>query len=82
MKIQRQTELGVNLFVLSFVCSMLSISVSARELDPMPEDLIYCTVCHGVMLQGNSSTEAPGLAGLPAWYIESQLTAFSEGWAG
>lgn len=70
------------LFGLTAVLSIFAVSVQSRELTPIPEELVYCTVCHGVMLQGNSSNEAPGLAGLPAWYVESQLRSFAKGWRG
>ncbi|MGH8221341.1 MAG: c-type cytochrome [Woeseiaceae bacterium] len=47
-----------------------------------PQELVYCTVCHGADLQGNSVLKAPRLSGLAPWYVERQLAAFSEGWRG
>jgi cytochrome c553 len=53
-------------------------------VDPVlaPEAFRYCTVCHGVGLQGNRVLDAPKLAGLPAWYLNRQMQAFREGWRG
>ena len=47
-----------------------------------PEPYRYCVVCHGVELMGNHAVDAPRLAGLPAWYLSRQMTAFREGWRG
>ena len=52
------------------------------ELVLAPEELRYCTVCHGVELAGNQAVDAPRLAGLPDWYLERQMEAFREGWRG
>jgi cytochrome c oxidase subunit 2 len=41
-----------------------------------------CAPCHGAEGQGNPSIEAPAIAGLPQWYIESQLASFQNGWRG
>lgn len=44
-------------------------------------DQLYqlCTQCHGQQLEGNSEIAAPAVAGLPAWYVESQLEKFKAG---
>lgn len=68
--------------LISIALALLPIASQAREIEVIPEELIYCSVCHGTMLSGNKSTEAPGIAGLPAWFVEKQLIAFSEGWRG
>jgi cytochrome c oxidase subunit II len=47
-----------------------------------PDQFVYCTVCHGVQMKGNSSIEAPRLSGMDAAYIERQLLAFKKGWRG
>ena len=41
-----------------------------------------CVPCHGAQGAGNPALEAPPIAGLPAWYIEGQLTKFRHGWRG
>ena len=41
-----------------------------------------CQPCHGAMGQGNPDIAAPAVAGLPQWYIESQLLSFQNGWRG
>jgi cytochrome c oxidase subunit 2 len=38
-----------------------------------------CVSCHGNNGQGNKTFNAPSIAGLPQWYIESQLTKFRTG---
>ncbi len=39
----------------------------------------YCLQCHGAEGAGNASIGAPPLAGLDAWYLESQLLKFQSG---
>lgn len=47
---------------------------------PIPADeLVYCTVCHGVQLMGNPIIRAPRLSGMETWYVEQQLRNFSAG---
>jgi cytochrome c553 len=41
-----------------------------------------CAPCHGESGAGNADIAAPAIAGLPQWYIESQLTGFQAGWRG
>ena len=41
-----------------------------------------CAPCHGAAGVGNPDIQAPAIAGLPQWYIESQLQAFQAGWRG
>lgn len=52
--------------------------------DPVipPDELVYCTVCHGIQLRGNRVIEAPRLSGMEPWYVERQLIAFKNGWRG
>jgi cytochrome c553 len=38
-----------------------------------------CVPCHGQSGQGLPELEAPPIAGLPAWYVEAQLTKFRGG---
>ena len=47
-----------------------------------PDNLVYCTVCHGVQMMGNQKIDAPRLSGMDAWYIEQALGAFQKGWRG
>ena len=54
-------------------------AIAAAEDEPLPvpaEDLVFCTVCHGVQLMGNDILKAPRLSGLSPWYVENQLEAF------
>ena len=81
-KVNSITPLQSATLIILWFLSLLASSVNARTLEPVPESMIYCTVCHGTMLQGNRSTEAPGIAGLPKWYTKNQLLAFALGWRG
>jgi cytochrome c oxidase subunit 2 len=38
-----------------------------------------CTRCHGPSGQGNPDIAAPSIAGLPGWYVETQLSNFRGG---
>jgi len=38
-----------------------------------------CEACHGKHGEGNPAIQAPAIAGLPAWYVESQITKFRTG---
>ena len=38
-----------------------------------------CVPCHGSAARGSARRKAPGLAALPAWYLEKQLTDFKSG---
>ena len=39
----------------------------------------FCTQCHATDGGGNSKVLAPGIAGLPSWYVELQLKNFKNG---
>lgn len=41
-----------------------------------------CQPCHGEAGAGDADIAAPVIAGLPQWYIESQLQSFQAGWRG
>jgi cytochrome c oxidase subunit 2 len=71
-------------FMLTAVALLALISlVRAEDELPIPADeFVYCTVCHGVQMMGNSIIEAPRLSGMESWYVESQLRAFKKGWRG
>lgn len=38
-----------------------------------------CVACHGTKAEGKKELGAPSIAGLPQWYIESQLKKFKDG---
>jgi len=72
--------------VWAFTAAVLFFVVSpllAQDELPIPADeFVFCTVCHGVQLMGNSVIEAPRLSGMAGWYVERQLQAFRKGWRG
>jgi len=41
-----------------------------------------CVPCHGDAATGNPAIAAPPIAGLPAWYVEAQLTKYQVGLRG
>ena len=64
---------------------MLALTSPIRAEDELPipaDEFIYCTVCHGVQMMGNSIIKAPRLSGMERWYVENQLRAFKKGWRG
>ncbi len=65
--------------------AMLALTSPIRAEDELPipaDEFIYCTVCHGVQMMGNSIIKAPRLSGMERWYVENQLRAFKKGWRG
>lgn len=68
-------------FVLWFF--LVSSSLASTNDNPVPpDDLIYCTVCHGVNLMGNPLLKAPRLSGMAPWYVKQQLQSFKNRWRG
>lgn len=72
-------------------CAALLFGVFAAACDPTPappglargaELFETCAPCHGEAGQGNPEIAAPAIAGLPQWYVESQLAAFQAGFRG
>lgn len=61
---------------------VLFANASAQETAIPPDDLVYCTVCHGVQLMGNEVLRAPRISGMEPWYVKRQLLAFRDGWRG
>lgn len=66
-----------------------ALAQAAGEDDAPPADLergetlfVLCTQCHGDRGQGNPDVEAPAIAGLPAWYVESTVSKFKMGGRG
>jgi cytochrome c553 len=41
-----------------------------------------CIACHGQQGEGRADVEAPAIAGLPEWYVSTQLTKFRNGLRG
>lgn len=67
------------------LCVAVIIGNAAIAEDKFPvvaEEFVYCTVCHGAQLMGNSTIRAPRLSRMESWYVERQLQAFKNGWRG
>jgi len=62
------------------VCPALVFASDAPVVPP--QKFVYCTVCHGADLKGNSNIQAPRLSGMEAWYVARQLESFSKSWRG
>lgn len=71
--------------------AFVALTLAAAACDPTPPPVgmergaeLYetCQPCHGAAGQGNPDIQAPAIAGLPQWYIESQLASFQNGWRG
>lgn len=70
------------LAALALVTAPLAVAEDEEDLVIAPEELVYCTVCHGVQLMGNRNINAPRLSGMESWYVARQLEAFQKGWRG
>jgi cytochrome c553 len=62
--------------------AMLATSASAQASDRGSELYDLCQQCHGTAGGGNAAFLAPAIAGLPQWYVESQLHKFRDGQRG
>ena len=68
---------------------VLALVAGACDPTPPPVGMVRgaelyetCQPCHGPAGEGNPAIAAPAIAGLPQWYIESQLQSFQNGWRG
>ena len=62
--------------------TMADDGVAAADLDRGEALYDLCTQCHGAEGQGNPTIEAPSIAGLPRWYVESTVKKFRAGGRG
>ncbi|WP_405241875.1 c-type cytochrome [Lentisalinibacter salinarum] len=72
---------------LALLLSVSCLALVCRGEAPNPArapatGLTACITCHGVEGRGNARVNAPRIAGMDAWYIRRQLTAFRDGWRG
>ena len=84
-------ELGTRLLLTTMLVMVMSVMTSATfagaafaqadgaDLARGEQLFALCTKCHATDGGGNSEALAPAIAGLPAWYVESQLVKFKEG---
>ncbi len=74
--------LGKWLVVMAMV--MAGFSGTANAGDAVAGEPVFdlCTQCHGTAGEGNPSIAAPGIAGLPEWYVAAQLRKFRNGHRG
>ena len=67
-----------------FAAAIFFAPLSHADESPVipPDEYVFCTVCHGVQLKGNTLIEAPRISRMETWYVERQLHAFKKGWRG
>jgi len=69
--------------LLAFVAPALGLSALSAEAaegkDPKAVFVRLCAQCHGPDGGGMKLSEAPAIAGLPEWYLTSQLKKFKSG---
>lgn len=66
-------------FLVSMTVMAALAAACSAPTDPMAlgaARFSQCTPCHGDQGWGNRAIETPPIAGLPAWYVESQLKGF------
>jgi cytochrome c553 len=66
--------------VLLFAALSLAFAAraGAQDMARGKELFAMCEHCHGNQAQGNQVALAPSIAGLPAWYIETQIHKFKD----
>lgn len=70
------------LAVLIISAGNYAVAQDDDELVIASEELVFCTVCHGVQMMGNRNINAPRLSGMDDWYVRQQLVSFRNGWRG
>ena len=81
----RMLKAAHRLFGAALLLGAAACSVAGeREPPPAPATELFqlCQQCHGERALGNQPVNAPSIAGLPQWYIESQLKKFKQGGRG
>jgi len=67
-------------FLVAATLALAATAATAADDGPVvPEEFVYCTVCHGVQLMGNEIIRAPRLSGMETWYVMQQLQNFKAG---
>lgn len=69
--------LGMFLFISTKPTGLLAAQTSLYRSQSIYRQL--CASCHGSQGEGNYSVKAPALAGLPHWYVKTQLEKFKNG---
>ncbi len=72
----------MKIFALAAALSFAGIATAQDKLPIPGDELVYCTVCHGVQMMGNPIIQAPRLSGMEQWYIDRQLHSFKKGFRG
>jgi cytochrome c553 len=68
--------------VAALVVAMLAAPALAQDVERGREIFALCTQCHLSDGSGNHLALAPAIAGLPEWYVKSQLQKFRVGHRG
>ena len=75
---------GISIFIFATVLWHTPLKAESNTISKERAQAIYdlCANCHGDNGQGKVELEAPAIAGLPAWYVSSQLYKFKNGTRG
>jgi cytochrome c oxidase subunit 2 len=65
--------------LLAVLATACDYKVSAEATAPGQEIFELCVQCHGPAGAGQRPLNAPSIAGLPKWYVETQLKKFRSG---
>ena len=67
----------------ALLAAAVLVASGTAAADERGEELFpLCSQCHGAAGEGNAAALAPSIAGLPAWYVETQLQKFRSGLRG
>ena len=72
----RQTKRSILILYVTSALIAFSSGLGSAETRTERYFFTLCAMCHGQQGGGNQALGAPAIAGLPAWYVEAQLTKF------
>lgn len=68
----------VLMLALTLVPIPFAWGAAPASVEQLASDYRYCTTCHGANGNGNVAIQAPSLAGIEPWYLQSQLGVYRE----
>jgi cytochrome c553 len=79
MKVASSNKLIFPALAIAIGCSVASPPGSEEQSGRGAALFQVCAQCHGPEGGGNAEYLSPAIGGLPAWYVEAQLTKFKSG---
>jgi cytochrome c oxidase subunit 2 len=70
---------AATLALVAVTCFVAGSSARADENERGADLYRLCAACHGESAVGDELVGAPAIAGMPQWYLESQLNQFRDG---